>query len=57
MKIKILQGCSGINFSFGVDEIVDVANEIGKDLVDGGLAEEVKTASKSKVGVKADADT
>ena len=57
MKIKILKGCSGLKFSYKKGDVVDVTNEIGKDLVEGNLAEEVKTpASKLKAGAKADAD-
>lgn len=57
MKIKILKGCSGLKFSYKKGDIVDVTNEIGKDLVEGNLAEEIKTAtSKPKAGAKADAD-
>ena len=57
MKIKILKGCSGLKFSYKKGDVVDVTNEIGKDLVEGNLAEEIKTtASKPKVGAKANAD-
>ena len=57
MKIKILKGCSGLKFSYKKGDVVDVTNEIGKDLVEGNLAEEVKTpAAKTKAGAKADAD-
>ena len=58
MKIKILKGCSGLKFSYKKGDVVDVTNEIGKDLVEGNLAEEVKTpASKPKAGAKADAES
>ena len=57
MKIKILKGCSGLNFSYKKGDVVDVTNEVGKDLVEGNLAEEIKTtASKPKAGAKIDAD-
>ena len=56
MKIKILKGCSGRNFSYGVDQVVEVSEEIGKDLVEGKLAEEIKpTPAKTKAGAKPDA--
>ena len=57
MKIKILKGCSGRNFSYGVGDVVDVSEKIGKDLVGGKLAEEVKSSTaKPKAGAKPDAD-
>lgn len=57
MKIKILKGCSGRTFSYGVDEVVEVSEKLGRDLVDGKLAEEIKTtAAKTKAGAKANAD-
>ena len=58
MKIKILKGCSGLTFSFSQGEIVEVSAQLGKDLVGGGLAEEIKTASaRTKAGVKDDAES
>ena len=39
MKIRILQGCSGLDFSYGQSSVVDVSDEIGNDLLGGGLAE------------------
>lgn len=55
MKIKILKGCSGRNFSYGVDQVVEVSDAIGKDLVEGKLAEEIKTTpTKTKAGAKPD---
>ena len=57
MKIKILKGCSGLKFSYKKGDVVDVANEVGKDLIEANIAEEIKTtASKPKAGAKADAD-
>ena len=57
MKIKILKGCSGLKFSYKKGDVVDVTNDVGKDLVEGNIAEEIKaTASKSKAGAKTDAD-
>ena len=59
MKIRILKGCSGSTFSYRQNEEVEVSATLGKDLVDGGLAEEVKetaTTPKKKAGAKADAD-
>ena len=39
MKIRILQGCSGLDFSYGQSSVVDVPDVIGNDLISGGLAE------------------
>lgn len=39
MKIRILQGCSGLDFSFGQSFVAEVEDEIGNDLINGGLAE------------------
>ena len=58
MKIRILKGCSGRTFSYRQQEVVDVSETLGKDLVDGKLAEEIKQAEpKKKAGAKIDADT
>lgn len=57
MKIKILKGCSGLTFSFSQGETAEVTAELGRDLVNGGLAEEIKTASvRTKAGVKDNAE-
>ena len=57
MKIKILTGCSGLTFSFSQGETAEVTAELGRDLVNGGLAEEIKTASaRTKAGVKDNAE-
>ena len=57
MKIKILIGCSGPAFSFSQGETAEVSAELGRDLIDGGLAEEIKPApSKLKAGVKDNAE-
>ena len=57
MKIKILTGCSGLTFSFSQGETAEVTAELGRNLVNGGLAEEIKTASaRTKAGVKDDAE-
>ena len=58
MKIRILKGCSGRTFSYRQKEVVDVSETLGRDLVDGKLAEEIKQAEpKKKAGAKIDADT
>lgn len=58
MKIKLLKGCSGLFFSFCQGETVEVSAQLGKDLVGGGLAEEIKTASaRTKAGVKENAES
>ena len=58
MKIKILTGCSGLTFSFSQGETAEVTAELGRDLVNGGLAEEIKTASaRTKAGVKENAES
>lgn len=44
MKIRILKSCSGINFSYTQDEIVDVDERIGKDLVGCKFAEKISSA-------------
>lgn len=57
MKIKILTGCSGLTFSFSQGETAEVTAELGRDLVNGGLAEEIKAASaRTKAGVKDNAE-
>mgnify|MGYP005826263091 FL=1 len=58
MRIKILTGCSGLTFSFSQGETAEVTAELGRDLVNGGLAEEIKTASaRTKAGVKDNAES
>lgn len=61
MTIRILKGCSGRRFSYRQGEVVDVNEVTGRDLVGGGLAEEVKetksepkTETKTKSGAKKD---
>ena len=61
MHIKILVSCSGLDFTYRQGEEVIVAEELGKDLTAGGLAEEVietkpKEKQKPKAGGKANAD-
>lgn len=64
MKIKILKSCSGYHFSFKQNDIVDVEDYIGKDLIQCQFAERVtetvencteKTARKRAVKKNADA--
>ena len=64
MTIRILKGCSGRRFSYRQGEVVDVNEVTGRDLVGGGLAEEVKetksetkTETKTKSGVKKDGNS
>lgn len=58
MKVKILIGCSGLEFSFCQGDTVEVSAELGRDLIDGGLAEEIKTSSsKAKASVKENAES
>lgn len=62
MHIKILVSCSGLDFAYGQGEEVIVAEKLGKDLIAGGLAEEVietkpKEKQKLKAGGKANAET
>ena len=64
MTIRILKGCSGRRFSYRQGEIVDVNEVTGRDLVGGGLAEEVKenksetkTETKTKSGAKKDVNS
>lgn len=57
MKIKILTGCSGLDFSFCAGKTVEVPDELGHDLVSGALAEEIKPApAKAKAGAKDNAE-
>ena len=59
MTIRILKGCSGRRFSYRQGEVVDVNEVTGRDLVGGGLAEEVKetkSETKTKSGAKKDVD-
>lgn len=55
MTIKILKGCSGLNFSYAQHDTVEVGAELGKNLISCGYAEEVeitadKSAGKKKTG-------
>lgn len=61
MRIKILVSCSGLDFAYRQGEEVIVAVDLGKDLIVGGLAEEIaetkpKEKQKPKAGGKANAD-
>ncbi|GEM_PF-1684474 len=61
MHIKILVSCSGLDFTYRQGEEVIVAEDLGKDLIAGGLAEEIaetksKEKQKLKAGGKANAD-
>lgn len=55
MKIKITTSCSGYHFSFTQGETVEVADYIGKDLIQCGFAEEIKTIKTSKRDTKSTA--
>ena len=64
MTIRILKGCSGRRFSYRKGEVVDVNEVTSRDLVGGGLAEEVKetksetkTETKTKSGAKKDVNS
>ncbi len=62
MHIKILVSCSGLDFTYRQGEEVIVTDELGKDLIAGGLAEEIpetkpKEKQKPKAGGKANAET
>ena len=64
MTIRILKGCSGRRFSYRQGEVVEVNEVTGRDLVGGGLAEEVKetksetkTETKTKSGAKKDVNS
>lgn len=62
MHIKILVSCSGLDFTYRQGEEVIVAEELGKDLIAGGLAEEIaepktKEKQKPKAGGKTNAET
>lgn len=61
MRIRILVSCSGLDFTYRQGEEVIVAEDLGKDLIVGGLAEEIaetkpKEKQKPKAGGKANAD-
>ena len=61
MYIKILVSCSGLDFTYRQGEEVIVAEKLGKDLIAGGLAEEIietkpKEKQKPKAGGKANAE-
>lgn len=56
MRIKILVSCSGLDFAYRQGDEVIVAEDLGKDLIAGGLAEEI-AETKPKAGGKANADT
>ena len=62
MRIKILVSCSGFDFAYRQGDEVIVAEDLGKDLIAGGLAEEIaetkpKEKQKPKAGGKANAET
>ncbi len=61
MRIKILVSCSGLDFAYRQGDEVIIAEDLGKDLIAGELAEEViepkpKEKQKPKAGGKANAD-
>lgn len=61
MRIKIVVSCSGFDFAYRQGDEVIVAENLGKDLIAGGLAEEIaetkpKEKQKLKAGGKANAD-
>ena len=61
MRIRILVSCSGLDFAYKQGDEVIVAEDLGKDLIAGELAEEViepkpKEKQKPKAGGKANAD-
>lgn len=62
MRIRILVSCSGLDFAYRQGDEVIVAEDLGKDLIVGGLAEEIaetkpKEKQKPKAGGKANAET
>lgn len=51
MAIKVLTSCSGVNFSYHQDQVVDeIDPAVGADLVRHGLAEEVQMATVTPAG-------
>lgn len=61
MRIRILVSCSGLDFTYRQGDEVIVAEDLGKDLIAGGLAEEIpetkpKEKQKPKAGGKANAN-
>lgn len=61
MRIRILVSCSGLDFTYRQGDEIIVAEDLGKDLIAGGLAEEIaetkpKEKQKPKAGGKANAD-
>ncbi|GAB3881266.1 hypothetical protein [Spirosoma agri] len=51
MTIKLTTSCSGVNYSFHQDQVVEgVDPAVGADLVKHGLAEEVQTATAEPSG-------
>ena len=62
MRIRILVSCSGLDFAYKQGDEVIIAEDLGKDLIAGGLAEEIaetkpKEKQKPKAGGKANAET
>ena len=62
MRIRILVSCSGLDFAYRQGDEVIIAEDLGKDLIAGGLAEEIaetkpKEKQKPKAGGKANAET
>lgn len=61
MRIKILVSCSGLDFAYRQGDEIIVAEDLGKDLIAGGLAAEIaetkpKEKQNPKAGGKANAD-
>mgnify|MGYP005767073141 CR=1 FL=1 len=56
MKIKILRSCSGYNFSFKQDSVVDVDKYIAEDLIGCGFAEKASEVSKRDTKPKSGGD-
>ena len=62
MRMKILVSCSGLDFAYRKGDEIIVAEDWGKDLIAGGLAEEIaetkpKEKQNPKAGGKANAET
>lgn len=56
MNIRILKSCAGSLFSYSMGQEVTVDTTLGKDLIDAGYAEEIKSTTKqTKTVVKSNA--
>lgn len=49
MKVKILEGLAGANFSYSPGQVVDISDDMAKSFIKGGVAEPVKEVREKAV--------